>query len=46
MEDIYRDGIEDGNATFETEPPTWDAFDQAKARFGRLVAVDDAHAVV
>ncbi len=46
VEDIYREGIEGGNATFETETPTWDAFDQAKARFGRLVAVDDAHAVV
>lgn len=46
VEDVYREGIEGGNATFETETPIWDAFDQAKARFGRLVAVDDAHAVV
>ncbi|SDO36310.1 phosphinothricin acetyltransferase [Microbacterium sp. ru370.1] len=46
VEDIYREGIEGGNATFETETPTWDAFDQAKARFGRLVAVDDTRVVV
>lgn len=46
VEDVYREGIEGGNATFETETPTWDAFDRAKTRFGRLVAVDDAHSVV
>ncbi|MCJ1708802.1 GNAT family N-acetyltransferase [Microbacterium sp. VKM Ac-2923] len=46
VEDIYREGIDGGNATFETETPTWDAFDRSKTRFGRLVAVDDAHAVV
>ncbi|MFZ8757732.1 GNAT family N-acetyltransferase [Microbacterium sp. HMH0099] len=46
VEDIYREGIEGGNATFETETPTWDAFDGGKARFGRLVAVDDTKAVL
>lgn len=46
VEDIYGEGIAGGNATFETETPTWDAFDRSKTRFGRLVAVDDTHAVV
>ncbi|WP_295833744.1 GNAT family N-acetyltransferase [uncultured Microbacterium sp.] len=46
VEDVYREGIEGGNATFETETPTWDAFDGGKTRFGRLVAVNDTRAVV
>lgn len=46
VEAIYREGIDGGNATFETETPTWDAFDRSKTRFGRLVAVDDTRAVV
>ncbi|MDJ1114747.1 GNAT family N-acetyltransferase [Microbacterium dauci] len=46
VEDIYREGIEAGNATFESATPTWDAFDAGKLRFGRLVAVDDTGGVV
>jgi phosphinothricin acetyltransferase len=46
VEDIYREGIEAGNATFEPTAPTWQAFDTGKVRVGRLVAVDDTHAVV
>jgi phosphinothricin acetyltransferase len=38
--DIYRLGIEEGNATFETEPPTWAAFDKAKPADHRFVATD------
>ena len=29
VEEIYRQGIEDGEATFETRTPTWEAFDAA-----------------
>jgi phosphinothricin acetyltransferase len=37
---IHREGIATGHATFESEPPTWEAFDAGKLLAGRLVAVD------
>jgi L-amino acid N-acyltransferase YncA len=40
VEAIYRDGIHAGNATFESDPPAWEAFDTGKIRDVRLVAVD------
>ncbi len=46
VEDIYRQGIEAGDATFESSTPSWSAFDEGKLRWGRLVAVDDAGRVV
>jgi L-amino acid N-acyltransferase YncA len=39
---IYADGIATGDATFETEVPTWEAFDAAKLPGHRIVAVDTA----
>jgi L-amino acid N-acyltransferase YncA len=39
--DIYRLGIDEGNATFETEPPDWAAFDRAKLPGHRFVALDE-----
>ena len=39
--DIYRLGIATGHATFETEPPTWAAFDAGRLPAHRFVAVDD-----
>src|SRR5215207_8879370 len=41
VEEIYRQGIEDGEATFETTTPTWDAFDAGKIPAPRLVALDE-----
>jgi L-amino acid N-acyltransferase YncA len=38
---IFRAGIETGNATFETAPPSWDEWDRAHVPGLRLVAVDD-----
>ncbi|WP_062353185.1 GNAT family N-acetyltransferase [Herbidospora yilanensis] len=38
--DIYRLGIEEGQATFETQAPTWAGFDAAKLPGHRHVAVD------
>lgn len=38
VEAIYAAGIATGNATFETEPPGWEAFDAAKLADHRLVA--------
>ena len=40
VEAIYREGIATGNATFETEPPTWAAFDDGKLPEHRFVAAD------
>jgi L-amino acid N-acyltransferase YncA len=37
---VYAEGIATGHATFETEPPTWKAFDTAKLQDHRLVALD------
>ena len=38
---IYLEGIATGHATFETEAPSWEAWDGAHLRFARLVARDD-----
>ncbi len=43
---IYREGIATGNATFESEPPEWPAFDAGKIAEGRLVAVDGSGTVL
>jgi L-amino acid N-acyltransferase YncA len=37
---IYRDGIATGNATFETDAPSWDQWDQKHLKHSRLVARD------
>lgn len=37
---IYEAGIATGNATFETEAPSWEAWDQGHLAAHRLVAVD------
>ena len=42
---IYEAGIATGNATFETQAPAWDAWDQAHLAHSRLVAVNDAGTV-
>src|SRR5204862_2562948 len=38
---IYREGIETGNATFETEVPSWQEWDAAHLGEHRLVAERD-----
>jgi L-amino acid N-acyltransferase YncA len=35
---IYLEGIATGNATFETEAPSWEAWDSSHLTFARLVA--------
>ncbi|MEW2391712.1 N-acetyltransferase family protein [Streptomyces venezuelae] len=37
---IYQAGIDEGNATFETGAPSWEAFDAAKLPGHRFVALD------
>lgn len=38
--DIYAAGIAGGDATFETEPPSWEAFDGGRLPGHRYVALD------
>ena len=38
---IFQAGIDTGHATFETAPPSWEAWDRAHVRSLRLVATDD-----
>jgi L-amino acid N-acyltransferase YncA len=42
---IFEEGIRTGNATFETEVPTWEAWDAAHLAEHRLVAVRDGRVV-
>jgi len=42
---IYAAGIATGEATFEGEPPTWEAFDAVRLREHRLIAVDGGQVV-
>src|ERR1700761_8289510 len=37
---IYQESLETGQASFETAAPTWEAFDAAKLKEDRHVAVD------
>ncbi|GAA1236037.1 GNAT family N-acetyltransferase [Kitasatospora nipponensis] len=43
---IYRHGIDEGDATFETVAPSWPVFDAAKLPEHRLVALDPAGRVL
>ncbi|PZT73374.1 MULTISPECIES: GNAT family N-acetyltransferase [unclassified Streptomyces] len=43
---VYRAGINEGNATFETAAPTWEAFDEAKLPEHRFAALDPAGTVL
>jgi L-amino acid N-acyltransferase YncA len=38
VSEIYREGIQSGNATFETAAPTWERWNAAHLPTGRLVA--------
>ncbi|HEV7899629.1 MAG TPA: GNAT family N-acetyltransferase [Planosporangium sp.] len=44
--DIYRMGIDGGEATFETEPPRWQRFVASRLPDHRFVAVDPADRVL
>lgn len=41
VEEIYRLGIETGMATFETQTPTWEVFNNKFLHTGRLVAIEN-----
>ena len=42
---IFVEGIETGNATFETQPPSYETFDASHHAEHRLVAVEDDHVI-
>ena len=46
VQEIYAAGIGTGNATFEAEPPSWDAFDRSRVPDARLVACDADGSVI
>src|SRR5258708_6731246 len=41
VKEIYEQGIATGNATFQTEAPSWDEWDKSHLANCRLVAVDE-----
>ena len=43
---IYEAGMATGNATFETQAPAWEAWDQSHLGHSRLVVVDNAGTVL
>ncbi len=43
---IYQAGIEEGDATFETTAPTWEAFDASRLPEHRFVALGEAGRVL
>lgn len=43
---IYAAGIATGHATFEAEPPTWEAFDTSRLAGQRIVALGPGNAVL
>lgn len=43
MKAIYESGIATGNATFQTEAPSWDDWNKGHVKSCRLVALDDDH---
>jgi L-amino acid N-acyltransferase YncA len=45
VERIYSEGIATGQATFETAPPTWEAWNASHLDAPRLVACDEARVV-
>jgi phosphinothricin acetyltransferase len=40
VREIYEEGIATGHATFETDPPDWESWDEKHLRTCRLVAVE------
>ena len=45
VSEIYREGIESGNATFETVAPAWGAWNASRHPTVRLVMVDDVDVI-
>jgi phosphinothricin acetyltransferase len=42
---IYQEGIDTGEATFETSAPEWECFDAGKTRDCRLVALEEGRVI-
>ena len=41
VKQIYAEGIATGNATFQTNIPPWDEWDEAHVKNSRLIAIED-----
>lgn len=41
VQNIYRDGLATGLATFETEVPDWNSWDNAHLDFGRIAVIEN-----
>jgi L-amino acid N-acyltransferase YncA len=41
VKEIYEEGIATGNATFETEAPTWDVWNASHLPLARMIAADE-----
>ena len=46
VEKIYQDGIDTNQATFETQTPTWETWDNGHLETARLVALDENETVL
>src|SRR5258706_1682205 len=46
VKEIYEQGIATGNATFQTEAPSWDEWDKSHLKNCRFVAVDENENVI
>lgn len=46
VKEIYELGIATGNATFQTEAPSWEIWDQEHLTKGRLIAIDENNKIV
>ncbi|WP_042144489.1 GNAT family N-acetyltransferase [Paucisalibacillus sp. EB02] len=45
VRNIYIEGIQTGNATFDTEPPSWEEWDKGHVKACRIVACIDGEVV-
>ncbi len=45
VEIIYQQGIDMGDATFQTNTPSWDEWDSSKMEVCRLVAIEDSRVI-
>src|SRR6185436_12184508 len=41
VKEIYEEGIATGNATFETDSPTWEKWNESHLPFARLIAEEE-----
>lgn len=45
VKEIYKQGIESGNATFQTSIPSWEEWDSAHVTNSRIIAVENGNVI-